>query len=519
MLIRVPLFISLWISCIHGLEKIGLKQIDTGARVFYEIDTGREVIFHGVNAIVKGFPWVPSVSEFDIDTSLVEKDHALLSDLGVNVYRLGAMWPGVEPTRGVYNVTYVNELSNIIDKASEFGIYTLLDMHQDVLSEKYCGEGVPAWAAISTIQSADAQFPAPEDNPYTDIASDGFPTRQDCSKHGWASYYQTRTAAEAFGSLYSNYSGLLTSWANMWSLLAKSLGSSNVLGYELINEPYAGDVFADPLLLLPGYADKHTLQPAYDALVSAIRTVDQDRLVFFAGVTWDDVIPAGFTAAPGGTDEAARSVFAFHYYEPPQFEPSVYFHQRVKDSQTLLTGAMLTEFERPQGTDSADEDGDPFGPTCDHADAHLLSWACWEYKTFCKETNETLSSTSQAAAFGSCKTGYGEHLFWDDNGDQNLVASRKLARTYAQKTSGRSLKMNFNATSGAFVFTWLLNSTIVQPTEIFAHQALQYSTGMDVTVLPAGHFRWKMLSTNIIGISPTLKAVDGEKATVIIRKA
>ena len=30
--------------------------------------------------------------------------------------------------------------------ASKYGIYTLLDMHQDVLSPKFCGEGVPDWA-------------------------------------------------------------------------------------------------------------------------------------------------------------------------------------------------------------------------------------------------------------------------------------------------------------------------------------------------------------------------------------
>ena len=31
-------------------------------------------------------------------------------------------------------------------RAAEYGIYTLLDMHQDVLSGKFCGEGAPDWA-------------------------------------------------------------------------------------------------------------------------------------------------------------------------------------------------------------------------------------------------------------------------------------------------------------------------------------------------------------------------------------
>ena len=33
-----------------------------------------------------------------------------------------------------------------LHRAAEYGIYTLLDMHQDVLSEKFCGEGIPDWA-------------------------------------------------------------------------------------------------------------------------------------------------------------------------------------------------------------------------------------------------------------------------------------------------------------------------------------------------------------------------------------
>ena len=33
-----------------------------------------------------------------------------------------------------------------VHSASKYGIYTLLDAHQDVLSQKFCGEGIPDWA-------------------------------------------------------------------------------------------------------------------------------------------------------------------------------------------------------------------------------------------------------------------------------------------------------------------------------------------------------------------------------------
>jgi endoglycosylceramidase len=32
-----------------------------------------------------------------------------------------------------------------VNKLGENGIYTMLDFHQDLISEKFCGDGVPVW--------------------------------------------------------------------------------------------------------------------------------------------------------------------------------------------------------------------------------------------------------------------------------------------------------------------------------------------------------------------------------------
>ncbi len=153
-----------------------------------------------------------------------------------------------------------------------------------------------------------------------------------------------------------------------------------VLGFELINEPWAGDTVNNPKLLLPSYADKNMLQPAYDYIANKIRQVSEDVLVFFAAVTWDDIIPNGFTHAPGGTDAdseaaSAHSVFAYHYYEPPQLDEKTYFTTRVKDAQRLHTGSMLTEFERSDPTPG--NETDPYVETADAADTYLQSWTMW----------------------------------------------------------------------------------------------------------------------------------------------
>src|SRR3990167_2706406 len=62
-----------------------------------------------------------------------------------NVVRLGVMWPGVMPTSGTVNATYLQVMRGIVDMLGARGIYTIVDLHQDVFSRKFCGEGAPDW--------------------------------------------------------------------------------------------------------------------------------------------------------------------------------------------------------------------------------------------------------------------------------------------------------------------------------------------------------------------------------------
>lgn len=72
------------------------------------------------------------------------------------------------------------------------------------------------------------------------------------------------------------------------------------MGYELINEPWAGNVFLNPALLVPGVAEKLNLQRFYNILNEQIRKIDNEHIVFFEPVTWDNMFPSGFKSAPGG---------------------------------------------------------------------------------------------------------------------------------------------------------------------------------------------------------------------------
>ena len=48
-----------------------------------------------------------------------------------------------------------------------------------------------------------------------------------------------------------------------------------------------GDLYSNPDLLIPDVADRTNLQPLYNNLNKAIRSIDNQTLIFFEPVTWD----------------------------------------------------------------------------------------------------------------------------------------------------------------------------------------------------------------------------------------
>ena len=57
--------------------------------------------------VYKSFPYYPLNSSFDPQLSLSKEDISFLSENGFSAVRLYVAWPGVEPTRGNFNTTYL----------------------------------------------------------------------------------------------------------------------------------------------------------------------------------------------------------------------------------------------------------------------------------------------------------------------------------------------------------------------------------------------------------------------------
>eukprot|EP00897_Mesotaenium_endlicherianum_P007760 jgi/Mesen1/7011/ME000365S06147 len=198
-----------------------------------------------------------------------------------------------------------------------------------------------------------ANFPEPLGRPYRS-ASDGKaggqimahkdPTEDQCLQRFWGDYHFTFAVARAFQDLYSNKWGWADLFATYWATVARAFrNQSGILGYELINEPWVGDQFHNPLLLLPKVADRANFLPLYDQLQAAIRAQDPHRLIFFEPLTFDTV-GNGFSRVPGGQEYANMSVLSYHFYRPPNLFPEQTFQQQVREAKRLQTGLFLTEF-------------------------------------------------------------------------------------------------------------------------------------------------------------------------------
>lgn len=504
-----------------SLPKVSLSSMGAdGKRVFLDASqNGRQRIFHGTNVVVKGPPWLPRRDKYNPKTSLVGEDFSFMQEAGINLIRLGAMWPGVEPARGQYNQTYIQELRAIIQEAADYDIYVLLDMHQDVLSEFFCGEGIPAWA-VEAPHSHFTHFPFPLWLRPASLGADGFPTRQDCAKiqtqerikqlDGWASGFVAYATGTAYDALYTNHNNLTEVWGAFWAKLAKEvLDLPNVLGFELINEPFAGNPWTDPLLMLPGRAEAMRLQPAYDVLVHRIREVDQQTLVFFAGVTWDNTVPVGFTSAPGGPEEADRSVLAYHYYNPPQRKGHFqeYREQRLKDAARLSTGLMMTE-------SCCDELVNEAQPQLAAAGE---SWIQWEWKDWCEEDQESLHSSSQNARWGACKTGYGSPLYPSDNWMPDRTALAQMAIPYPQAVAGRVVITSWEGTPRIYQLKYILDTSIHSATEVFVNPELTFPAGINITVTPPEAVNATMdVEKRKLFLVATSEAESGQEVSVVL---
>ncbi|CAF0798530.1 unnamed protein product [Brachionus calyciflorus] len=475
------LFIIFSIKIVH-IELSSLPRIKIKGKWFVDQDD-RVVLFHGINAVKKEFPWIPDSTNLNLTN---ETQLNFMKNWGFNSARVGIMWSGLYPEKGKLNLTYVNEMKKIVNLLEKYGIYVIIDLHQDMMSSKFAAyDGFPLWF-LNELPSSKFPFPWPL-------------TNKSIEANVFAAYI-TEACSFAFQCLYDNVNKVQEYFFEYWRTVAQLFSNStSILAYEIINEPWAGNIFQNPFLLLPGIADKVNLLPLYDKTYEEIRNYDKETIVFYEPVTWGlvsskDVIGTGFDHAPG--NDTSGTALSWHFYcwlldlDPnlsingtfPDYVRQICndwqlnaFFKAVDDESKKLGGSasFLTEFGicifRDSKTGKLNLDACKY--VLDASDEHFQSWTYWESNFFSNDQS------------------FNEELL-------NI-----FSRVYPVVTNGIPKSLNYNSTTKNFLYTYEMTVSnykqALLTTEIHVPQFL-YKYGFQVNISPDLKWFYDSESSRII---------------------
>jgi endoglycosylceramidase len=429
---------------------------------------GRVVVIHGMNYGLKSPVTLPDGTQ-TLDPEAAgfgAKDLDWMAANGLNGLRIFVQPYGLEPAPGVYDDTYVAQISALAQTAANLGVSPLIDFHQDDYGPLFEGDGFADWATLDDGLPLQPQL--------------GFPFDQFAMPallRAWDHFWNNSAASDRIG-LQDHFA------ATAAHVAEKLAGIPGLLGYEYLNEPWPGTQYATCIGPLGCPLFDLTLLTDFNRKMDArIRAADAQHLIFAEpNSLFNDGIPSsmqGLNDAKGG--------FAFHVYcllagadgttekpggaevcpalEQLVFENADHFVARTGEAQ------LMTEF-------GATPDLTVIGRLTTDADVHMTSWLWWAY-----DENIGLNPAQNPP-------------------DQNLnqPAADLLVRVYPQLVSGTPLSWSFDPAAHAFIFqysTERADGTGRFPagaiTQIFV-PARHYPTGYYVavtggTVVSAGNAR------------------------------
>ena len=390
--------------------------------------SGRTVLIHGLNSVAKSAPFLSALTPEAIGDATFDR---LAAD-GFNGIRLG-VWPAaVMPAPGSVDDDYVARVRAVVDELAERGLWVILDLHQDVFW------GMPEWATLPGAAALSADAPAGLDI-------------------GWAAAYAAPRSTQQWDDWWANAEvapglGVVDAYAiGVGAVAAAHRDAPNVVGVELINEPYPGSD-----LIACGLSDCPALDAATTRnnriITAAVREQAPELPVWWTPQALFPIYSDSSMQGPDAGDGTGG--LAFHTYclytdggeptSPPAAASAlcegVYaqaFNRAVNLARHWGTPALLTEF----GASSS-----PLNATIAArlADEHLLSWFHWA------------------------------------SGRYPDVVESQIVRTSAQATAGAPLEQRFDPATGDYLLRFRPDHSVALPTSIVAPGRV-YPDGYDAT--------------------------------------
>jgi endoglycosylceramidase len=392
--------------------------------------SGRTVLVHGLNSVAKSAPFLSALTPEAIGDATFDR---LAAD-GFNGIRLG-VWPAaVMPAPGVVDEGYVQRVRNVVDELAERGLWVILDFHQDVFW------GMPEWATLPEAAALSPDAPSGLDIGWAAAYAAPRSTRQ------WDDWWANAPAAPGLGVVDAYAVGVA-------AVAAAHADAPNVIGVELINEPYPGsDLIACGLSDCPALDEATTTNNRI--ITDAVRQRAPEMPVWWTPQALFPMYSDTSMQGPGPADGSVG--LSFHTYclytdggEPTSPPPAASalcegafaqgFNRAVNLARHWGTPAMLTEF----GASAS-----PLNATIAArlADEHLLSWFHWA------------------------------------SGRYPDVVESQIIRTSAQATAGSPLQQRFDPATGDYLLRFRPDPTVTLPTSIVVPGRV-YPAGYEVSVV------------------------------------
>ncbi|MGB9736615.1 MAG: glycoside hydrolase family 5 protein, partial [bacterium] len=228
----IVFFMAILLSCSSNRSGVAYKALHVDGK-WIKDQYGRVIILRGINA--GGDSKIPPFIPFTTETGAEQ-----IKSWGLNCVRYVTVWEGLEPTEGVYNSEYLDDMARRVGWLTSKGIYVFIDMHQDLFAREFCGDGAPEWAATGN----PSQLNVP------------------CGQN-WFMNYSSLPVTQSFTRFWTDTT-LQSHFINAFKLVAQKFKNNDmVIGYELFNEPWNGSFTASTF-------EKNYLVPFYQKVIDAI---------------------------------------------------------------------------------------------------------------------------------------------------------------------------------------------------------------------------------------------------------
>ena len=446
-------------ACSIAAPKVDDGKLTADGTLFRDA-RGRVVILRGVDAggRSKFAPFVP----FDFTDATFDAALASYMDRaaawGIDVMRVPFTWAAVEPTQGHDDEAFLKRYDALVDAAWSRGIRVVIDFHQDVYAQAFCGDGFPDWT-----------IPDPKPSPHHDCPD------------WFASYGTNKDVQHAFDRFWADGSTVRAQYEALWDrIVARYKDRAGVIGFELFNEPAAGSLSNTDAF------ESGILTRFYSTMIARVRAAAPRSLVFFDPMGIDGL---GATTKLGRPD-GDGIVFAPHYYQIESFQTGPVAGDIVEDrlsrwvaqSKTWNVPLFLGEFGASHDLPEA---VDYLSAHYDALDHLAMSSAQWEYSVAAEAWN--------AEPLGLVKA---------DGSEYPIVAA--LVRPYPRAIAGESIASSFDVVKRTYTLTFAPSSRGVSEVSL---PSRAFPKGYDVA-LEGGCFDTSRPGTLLVQSDEGAKSVN-----------